>query len=122
MIHISTSVLVAKDGSVHVLGLVLRGMGYLARLRRHGVPLLAGYHVSRAEGDESVAAVTLARLDARGRPKNGTERHFAVDALCLGYGLQPSNELARSLGCRHEISAPGLTVPVRDSSMSRSLS
>ena len=44
----------------------------------------------------------------------GTEKQYEVDAVCLGYALHPSNELARSLGCEHELAAPGLLVPKRD--------
>ena len=43
-----------------------------------------------------------------------TEKQFEVDAICLGYALHPSNEIARSLGCEHDIVAPGFVVPVRD--------
>src|SRR5207253_2155283 len=33
--------------------------------------------------------------------KDDGDRRFAVDAVCLGYGFQPSNEILRALGCRH---------------------
>jgi hypothetical protein len=32
----------------------------------------------------------------------GEEKHYEVDALCLGYGFEPSNELLRALGCGHD--------------------
>lgn len=95
-------------------GIALRGVAYLAELKRRRVPVLHGYHVSRATGADHVEAVTLARLADDGRPVPGTERCYDIDALCLGYALQPANELARVLGCTHEAIAPGVTVPVRD--------
>ncbi|MFK7831322.1 MAG: FAD-dependent oxidoreductase [Congregibacter sp.] len=94
--------------------LALRGIAYLAMLKRYGVPLLFGHHISRAEGDNKVERATLAEIEADGSLCTGTEKHFSVDALCLGYGLQPSNELALSLACEHIAVAPGLTAPVRD--------
>ena len=31
----------------------------------------------------------------------GSERAFEVDAVCVGFGFLPSNELARTLGLAH---------------------
>ena len=39
--------------------------------------------------------------DALGDPVPGTEREFAADAVCLGYGFIPANEISRALGCDH---------------------
>jgi len=94
--------------------LALRGARYLWTLRRRGVPVLFGHHIARAQGDSRVSEAVLAAIGADGRLLAGTERSYAVDAVCLGYGLQASNELARALGCKHTAIAPGVTVPVRD--------
>ncbi|MFN2328824.1 MAG: FAD-dependent oxidoreductase, partial [Chromatocurvus sp.] len=94
--------------------LAWRGARYLATLKRHGVPLLYGHHMARATGEQRVAAAVLAAIQDDGRLRSGTERHYPVDAVCLGYGLQSSNELARLLGCRHITAAPGCLVPERD--------
>jgi NADPH-dependent 2,4-dienoyl-CoA reductase/sulfur reductase-like enzyme len=80
--------------------LVARGAADLLRLKRAGVPVLHGHVVVRAEGNESVSRVTLARISDDGRAVPGSERVMEVDALCVGYGFQPSSELARALGCR----------------------
>ncbi|MDN3495427.1 FAD-dependent oxidoreductase [Planococcus sp. APC 4015] len=84
-------------------GLTRDGVGYLAALARRRVPVLAGSVVESLEGDpqRGVRQATIARLDAQGRAA-GRRRTFDVDAVCLGYGFLPSNDLARSLGCRHE--------------------
>ncbi len=79
--------------------LARRGAGYLAVLQRARVPVLSGTVIVAAEGRGRVAAATVARLDGEGRPRRGGRRSFAVDAVCVGYGFVPANELARSLGC-----------------------
>jgi thioredoxin reductase/bacterioferritin-associated ferredoxin len=76
----------------------LRDYGaYRARLRR--VPFLWGHVIVRADGDERVESVTLARADGAWRPQAGTDLTFAVDAVATAYGFLPSIELARALGC-----------------------
>jgi NADPH-dependent 2,4-dienoyl-CoA reductase/sulfur reductase-like enzyme len=77
------------------------GVGYLATLARARVPMLSRSAVIRLEGEASVASATVARIDAEGRPIAGTERRFDVDGVCVGFGFLPSNEIARSLDCRH---------------------
>ncbi len=77
------------------------GLGYLARLRRAGVPILTGRAVVRVEGDGRAERAVVARLDSDGLPAPGTEITFDVDAVCVGLGFMPGNELARLLGLRH---------------------
>ena len=79
------------------------GLGYLGRLRRARVPILTGRAVVRVEGDRRAERAVLARLDHAGLPVPGTETTLDVDAVCLGYGFMPGNELARLLGLRHSI-------------------
>jgi thioredoxin reductase len=72
---------------------------YLRALRRHRVDYRFGQGIVRAEGEGTVRAAVVARLDRRGRPVSGSERRLEVDVVCTGYGLVPSCELARLLGC-----------------------
>ena len=90
------------------------GARMAARLR----PLLSfGSVALEVHGSDRVAAVTLARIDADGRPVPGSERRIAVDAVCLGYGFIASSELARALGCRHRPGLPGTGLrAIRDAS------
>ncbi|MDJ0950429.1 MAG: FAD-dependent oxidoreductase [Alphaproteobacteria bacterium] len=93
-------------------GLALRGRGYVTTLARRGVPLLYGHvlaGVARA-GDGLRAEV------ATWPPAAGVPRHaFEVDAVCMGYGFMPSNEILRALGCRHAFDpARGHLVTERD--------
>jgi glycine/D-amino acid oxidase-like deaminating enzyme/bacterioferritin-associated ferredoxin len=94
--------------------LMLQGIGYLSVLRKHGVPTFYGHHISRAEGDGRVRSGSIAKIGRDKRLLPGTEKQYEVDAVCVGYSLQPSNELARSLGCKHAVVAPGFLAPVRD--------
>jgi len=92
--------------------LTLRGRRYLAELRRRGIPLLHGHAVARVErADEGLRAQVMpwpAEGGARGRS-------YEVDAVCVGYGFMPSNELLRALGCRHRFDpARGHLVTERD--------
>jgi NADPH-dependent 2,4-dienoyl-CoA reductase/sulfur reductase-like enzyme len=77
--------------------LVGNGLRYHARRRFGGAPMLYGMVVGGVEQTASGLAVRLAA--AVGGAK---ELRYEVDALCLGYGFEPSNELLRALGCGHD--------------------
>ena len=81
--------------------LVRDGVAYQWELRRAGTPTFHQHVVVRAEGAVSVERAVIARIDGYGLPVAGTERSFDVDAVCVGFGFLPSNEIARTLGCRH---------------------
>lgn len=94
-------------------GLTARGLQYWRFLRKHRVPVLYGHHVAAVAGDGRVERATLAPI--AGNVLAGTgHQQFAVDAVCVGYRLQPANELARMLGCEHRTSAPGIAEVIRD--------
>lgn len=94
--------------------LILRGIGYLNVLKKHGVPLFYGHHILSAEGNERVRFGSIVEIDSDKRLLPTTKKQYEVDAVCLGYTLHSSNELARSLGCKHDVISSGLVVPVRD--------
>ena len=81
--------------------LVRDGVAYKAALRRAGTPTFHQHVVVRAEGAGSVERAVIAKIDNAGHPIAGTERSFDVDVVCAGFGFLPSNEIARTLGCRH---------------------
>jgi NADPH-dependent 2,4-dienoyl-CoA reductase/sulfur reductase-like enzyme len=85
--------------------LIRDGLGYAATLRRARVPLMTGSAVVRCEGEGRVERATVAKI---GGPH--TARTFEVDAVCLGFGFLPSNELSRALGCRHDVERHELVV------------
>ncbi len=74
--------------------LVLDGLRYQAVCRAHGVAILHDSLVARIRPEGGALRVELAGAAAG--------QGFAVDAVCLGYGFEPSNELLRALGCTHD--------------------
>lgn len=63
-----------------------------------GIPLLLSTTVVDIKGHDRVEGVTLAKVDAKGRPIPGTEQEIACDTLLLSCGLIPQNELSVGLG------------------------
>lgn len=84
-------------------GLHVRKTGELARyvatLARHRVPYHFGRVVVEARGDDRVREVVTARVRADWSVVPGTERTYAVDAVCVGHGFTPQPELAVAAGC-----------------------
>ncbi|NNE23156.1 MAG: FAD-dependent oxidoreductase [Rhizobiales bacterium] len=80
-------------------GLALKGAGYLSSLRRHGASLIYGQAIARVDaiGDAGGSGLRVSLS-----PGLENVRQFDVDAVCLGYGFRPSNEILRALGCRHD--------------------
>ncbi|MEV5013058.1 FAD-dependent oxidoreductase [Streptomyces sp. NPDC053780] len=74
--------------------------GYAARLLRHRVRPRTRHTVVRAHGDDRLAGVTVAALDADGRVRRGTGRYLPCDTLAVGHGMLPHTDLADGLGCR----------------------
>ncbi|MDJ0334018.1 FAD-dependent oxidoreductase [Salinibacterium sp. G-O1] len=98
----ASSVLQSATMALSSPGLIVDGVKYGLALARARVPIITGSAVVRMTGDESgVTGAVVARLDGDGTPVPGTERSFEVDAVCMGYGFLPSNEIARMLGCSH---------------------
>ncbi|GLY44608.1 hypothetical protein Amsp01_106310 [Amycolatopsis sp. NBRC 101858] len=72
---------------------------YAATLARHRVPYLLGRTVVEARGDVRVREAVTARVRADWSVVPGTERTYAVDAVCVGHGFTPQPELAVAAGC-----------------------
>ncbi len=81
--------------------LMRQGLGYLAQLRLHRVPVHWSHAVVQVLGEDRLRQVEIAALGPTGQPEPGRRRTIEADTLCLGYGLIPSTELARALGCAH---------------------
>jgi NADPH-dependent 2,4-dienoyl-CoA reductase/sulfur reductase-like enzyme len=94
---------------------VLEGLGYGARLLRRRVPVRFRRVVVRAEGDDRLTSVVVARLAADGRRiVPGSQRRIACDALAVSHGMLPHTELASVLGARVTRSAFRQRVAVDD--------
>lgn len=70
--------------------LSLRGIGYLSALLRHRIALKRQALLVRVSQQDGALLATL-----RGP---GGEQDFAVDAVLMGYGFLPANEVLRALG------------------------
>ncbi|MGE0211136.1 MAG: FAD-dependent oxidoreductase [Parvibaculaceae bacterium] len=91
--------------------LLAKGMGLMAGLTRRGVPVLKGHVLEAVETSADGLVATLARWPRDAAPR----RRMEVDAVCMGYGFHPSNDLLRALDCRHDFDAArGQLVTVRD--------
>ena len=68
-------------------GLLRQGFDYLRELKRRRIP------VHFATAVESISPGLVA---------HAAHLNWEADAVCLGYGFLPSNEILRLLGCRHD--------------------
>jgi thioredoxin reductase len=74
-------------------------LAYRTRLARDRVAPRYGRIVVRAEGEGRVEQVVHAAAGSAWHPVPGTDETVSADALCVGYGFQPSTELLRLAGC-----------------------
>ncbi len=75
------------------------GLGHRWSLARRRVPWLGRSMLVRVEGEENVERAVVADVDSDWQVVPDSTRTFEVDAVCLGYGLVPSVELATICGC-----------------------
>jgi thioredoxin reductase/bacterioferritin-associated ferredoxin len=81
---------------------LVRGLGWLARLRRRGVPIHHRHAIRRVARGDGRLAVAIAPVDATGRFVAGAgERVLEVDWVAVGHGLVPGTEITRLLGAEH---------------------
>lgn len=71
--------------------LALRGLGFVAGLRRLGVPVRYRTDLVRIEPEGNALRATFADSDGR-------EAAVTVDALCMNAGFEPQNEILRLFG------------------------
>jgi thioredoxin reductase len=68
------------------------GLRYRARLQAHRVPVIHGAWITGVGSSATGLVVQI----------HGRKEAFEVDAVCLGYGFEPSNELLRAIGAVHD--------------------
>ncbi|MSS62618.1 NAD(P)/FAD-dependent oxidoreductase [Velocimicrobium porci] len=83
-----------------------------------GIPLKLSHTVVDIDGKERLKGVTLAEVDERGKPIQGTEEYYSCDTLLLSVGLIPENELSRGIGIEME---PVTSGPVVNESLETSI-
>ena len=71
----------------------------LRKIIARGVPLSRKTIIDGVDGDMAVTGVRLNRVDNAWK-RTGEVRHVRADLLVLGYGFNPSTELARQAGCK----------------------
>lgn len=67
-------------------------------LEDYDIPLKLSHTVVDIHGRDRVTGVTLAQVDADGKPIQGTQELIPCDTLLLSCGLLPENELSDKLG------------------------
>ena len=99
-------------GIVREAGKLIRGRSnlqlaitYLRILRKANVPVLRGYGVIAANGDERLSSVDIAPINSDGKFERSKTRQITASTMVTGMGLTPSLELARLTGV-DEVSLP----------------
>lgn len=62
------------------------------KLQRMGVPILTSHTIISANGKDKVESITIAQVDEKFNPIEGTEQSFACDSILVAVGLDPVNE------------------------------
>ena len=92
-----------EGAKVHAVCEIMPYSGGLARnieqcLNDFDIPLKLSHTVVNIHGKERLEGVTIAKVDERRRPIQGTEEYIACDTLLLSVGLIPENELSKTAG------------------------
>ena len=74
------------------------------------IPLKLRHTVTEIHGKERLTGVTLAQVDEKGTPIEGTEEEISCDTLLLAVGLIPENELSREAGIQIDPKTKGPVV------------
>ena len=74
------------------------------------IPLKLSHTVVSIDGKERLKGVTLAKVDERGKPIEGTEEYISCDTMLLSVGLVPENELSKNIGVELESVTNGPSV------------
>ncbi|MSP89055.1 MAG: FAD-binding protein [Alphaproteobacteria bacterium] len=89
----------ALPGLLAAPKLLRQAIDYRWTLLRAGVPVRTGMTAVAAHGEENVNAVSIAPIDGEGRIDRNRIERVDCDALVVGFGLTPSVELMRLIGC-----------------------
>lgn len=86
--------------------ILLQGLGYLATMVRHRVPIRFGTVVTaiNRSGDErqDIASATVEQTRRAGKKMSGTTKRYECDAVLLSQGFSSSTELASQAGAELE--------------------
>jgi thioredoxin reductase/bacterioferritin-associated ferredoxin len=94
--------------------ILYKGLSYKATLMTAGIPVRLGQTVLEARGDERVEEVITIPIEPTGKVVHSRSRRIIVDTLVVGFGLNPSIEMTKLIGCEHAWDAlQGTFKPVR---------
>jgi NADPH-dependent 2,4-dienoyl-CoA reductase/sulfur reductase-like enzyme len=62
------------------------------------IPLYLSHTIIEIRGKDRLTGITIAKVDERMQPIEGTEKEIECDTLLLSVGLIPENEISRALG------------------------
>lgn len=114
LLQAGVDVVALIEGLPHVNGYKV----HADKLMRQGVPILTSHTIARAEGEDCVEAVVIARVDENFQIIPGTEETIEADMVCLAVGLSPSLELIRMAGLElTHIPSMGGYMPLHDEEM-----
>ncbi|GBR75678.1 glutamate synthase (NADPH/NADH) small chain [Candidatus Termititenax persephonae] len=102
---VSYQLLQAGCAVVAVVDALPRIGGYgvhAAKIARCGVPFYTSHTIVRAEGVNQVTGAVIGELDKDRKIIPGSEKHLAVDTICLAVGLSPLSLLCALAGCAME--------------------
>ncbi|MCK5801408.1 MAG: FAD-dependent oxidoreductase [Lentisphaeria bacterium] len=110
---------VAIAEAMHTVG------GYMvhaSKIRRMGVPFAMNHTVVSAEGAGRVERCTIAAIDESFNLREGTEKTFDVDLVCIAVGLSPAVELCAAMGMEMtHVGELGGRIPLHDSVLNTSI-
>ncbi len=86
---------------------------HASKVARTGVPFYLSHTIKEVEGEDHVTGVTIAQVDEHFQFIPGTEKHFAVDTICVAVGLSPMAQLLKMDGIVMD-DTKGRTVPKCD--------
>jgi NADPH-dependent 2,4-dienoyl-CoA reductase/sulfur reductase-like enzyme len=81
--------------------ILMRGLGYRARMMMAGVPFHSAHVIVEARGSDRVEEARIAPISANGKVDLARSRTLGVDTIVWGFGLVPATEMTRALGCQH---------------------
>lgn len=105
---------------------ILREIGgwfvHASKVRRHGVPILTGHTIIKAEGTDRVERAVISPVNESYQPIPGREISFDVDLVLLAVGLQPNCQLLSQMGALMKyVPEVGGLAPIRTKYMETSI-
>lgn len=103
-------------------GILATAIDYHRRILASGNRVRTGWMLYEAAGNGGVERVAIAPVGHDGTPQGRKKIWIDADTVVSGYGLIPSSEFARIMGCQMEYREDlGGLVPVRSAQMSTSV-